>query len=56
MQNSEQLGRQVRLGIEPSTSRLPALSTEPLCHHRWGHISLGGKWLSITFSDEKNEI
>ena len=28
--NSERLGRQARLGIEPGTSRLPALRKEPL--------------------------
>ena len=32
---SEGLGRQLRPGIELDTSRLPALSTEPL-RHWWG--------------------
>ena len=31
-ENSERLGRQARPGIEPGTSRLPVLSTEPLRH------------------------
>ena len=34
-ENSERLGRQKRLEIEPGTSRLPALSPEPL-RHWWG--------------------
>ena len=29
---SERLGRQVRPGIEPATSRLPVLSSESLSH------------------------
>ena len=37
MENSERLGRQVRLGIEPGTSCLPVLSTEPL-RQWWGLI------------------
>ena len=35
MENSERLGRQARPGIEPGTSRLPALNVEQL-HHWWG--------------------
>ena len=35
-ENSERLGRQAGLGIEPGTSRLPALRTEPH-RHWWGH-------------------
>ena len=30
--HTKTLGRQARPGIEPGTSRLPALSAEPLCH------------------------
>ena len=35
MENSERLGRKARPGIETGTSRLPALSAEPL-RHWWG--------------------
>ena len=34
-ENSEWLGQQTRPGIEPGTSRLPVLNTEPPCHW-WG--------------------
>ena len=39
MENSERLDQQERLGIEPSTSRLPALSAEPL-RNWWGISTL----------------
>ena len=39
-ENSKQLGRQARPEIEPGTSRLPVLSSEPL-HHLWGSMTKG---------------
>ena len=40
MKKSERLARQARPGIEPGTSRRPALSAEPL-RIWWGHIGKG---------------
>ena len=40
MENSEELGRQAQLLIEPETSRLPALSADPL-RHWWHQVLLG---------------
>ena len=37
MENSKRLGQQAQPGIESGTSRLPALSVEPL-RHWWGNI------------------
>ena len=51
-ENSERLGRHVRLGIEPGTSRLPDLSAEPLCH--WWDREGKGITLDILYEKKNN--